>query len=133
MTTEPKLYTETEARSDWRVMATEGDFVQALRERGLIAEEPVDQLLAEAREIAASLGDWSIYSPDNVRKGRHDDDCRVRIALAAFRRGMELAPRKELTREMVTGIVVQNTTVVGDGVATFDIEAIHAALTEALQ
>lgn len=57
-------------------------------------EAPVDPLLIEAREIVASwherfpnLG----YKPSSYRDGRRDDSPEITQALAALRRGIELA------------------------------------------
>jgi hypothetical protein len=50
------------------------------------APEPTEaEDLAMAREVAAEHGRWTMYRPDDVRKGKHDDEQRVRIALAAIR------------------------------------------------
>ena len=82
-----------------------------LRERGLIAPEPVDPLLIEAREVAARNTSWRNYPVEaqNCREGLYDRGDYVSLALAALRRGMELGrsdccealAKPELTREMV--------------------------------
>jgi hypothetical protein len=86
---EPKLLTEVEAQVlfGWTAFA---DFLAELRERGLIAEEPVDPLLVEAEALVQR---WC------GQEGAEIED----LALAALRRGIEIgeANRKELTREMV--------------------------------
>ena len=90
MTTEPKPYTLAE----WRARLSPHIFEmiqEELRERGLIAEEPVDPLLEKAVELV------DLWLPDETEL-RHEA---IDLALAALRRGMELAPRKTLTREMV--------------------------------
>lgn len=48
--TEPKLLTEAEARAIYIAATSPDDFNERLRERGLIAQNPVDPLLLEARE-----------------------------------------------------------------------------------
>lgn len=125
MTTEPKLFTLAEAQDRF------GDAFNAeLRERGLIAEEPVDPLLVEAREICAKQAEgngahnWAI----ECRAGECDTSDEVECAMIALRRGMELAPRKELTREMVLKAHWHAT-----GAETVEanlIDRLHAALTK---
>ena len=134
MTTEPKLLTEAE----WREVLIPADgaadpIIKRLRERGLIAEEPVDPLLVEAQEICAEWceGRDATDCARRYRTGEWDDTPHVAIALAALRRGMELAPRKTLTREMVLKAHWHAT-----GAETVEanlIDRLHAALTEALQ
>jgi hypothetical protein len=72
------------------------DLLEELRERGLIAE-PVDPLLVEAREIVAEIATGLEMNP--LRSGKYDKGQYVCIALAALKRGMELAEPKPLTRE----------------------------------
>ena len=111
--TEPKL-TEADVRREFAATGAE-PVIRFLRARGLIAEEPVDPLLVEAR----------------CRDGSWDETTHMAVALAALRRGMELAPRKELTREMVLKAHWHAT-----GAETVEanlIDRLHAALTEALQ
>lgn len=110
MTTEPKLLTEAEARemyTDSRLSV----FIEQLRERGLIAVEPVDPLLVEARQTyAVWCEDRNLPgSARRIRDGEWDDTTPMVIALAALRRGMELEREKRpvLTREMVR-VAVQN-------------------------
>ena len=58
----------------------------------LAAKEAVDPLLVEAREIAASYYDEREFGlARNMRKGFCDDQPSVVSALAALRRGIELA------------------------------------------
>ena len=94
--TEPKLLTEAEARKLRNL--TRDEYVAELRKRGLIADDPVDPDLLEAREIAtehsAKFGHDYVKHPD-------DEAPVVQIALAALKRGKELAQPKPLTREMV--------------------------------
>lgn len=92
--TEPKLLTEAEWRN---VFAYNADIaITYIRERGLVADDPVDPDLLEAREIAtdhaAKFGHDYVRYPD-------DDAAVVQIAFAALKRGKELRPT--LTREMV--------------------------------
>ena len=109
MTTEPKLLTEADLYR-FREMSQEAVTAE-LRERGLIADEPVDPLLVEARGIVRAVG-LSLTGPgdgaercDMAASGDCDDFYENKIALAALRRGMELAPRKELTRQKVREMV----------------------------
>ena len=89
MTTELKLLTEADI-DRFRTMSQEAVTAE-LRERGLIAEEPVDRLMKKAVELVG------LWLPDETEL-RHEA---IDLALAALRCGMELAPRKTLTREMV--------------------------------
>ena len=61
-------------------------------------EAPVDPLLIEAREIVAvwlennpNKAFRDKWTPENTRKGKLDDDATVAQALAALKRGIELA------------------------------------------
>ena len=89
--TEPKLLTEAELR----VALDENGYAPDLREDiiaavslvGLIATEPVDPLLKEVDLLVESIEKGPAI---NYRD----------FTLAALKRGMELAPRVELTREM---------------------------------
>jgi hypothetical protein len=124
---EPKLLTEAE----WREMSPyPKEYIeQELRERGLIAAEPVDPLLVEAREIAstaAQVGNASTsFFADTFRKGKSDDHNYTQIALAALRRGIEIGAER-LTREMVREAYFNSINM--DGVSFPD--RIYAALTE---
>lgn len=56
-------------------------------------EPPVDPLLIEAREMAAKVAfdkDWFVHG-ESIQSGQRDDHSDVQIALAALKRGMELA------------------------------------------
>ena len=66
--------------------------------------DATDPLLIEAREICVKYFTNRNYS-QTVIDGLCDDDGVVQIALTALRRGMELAERPTLTREMVEGAV----------------------------
>lgn len=57
-------------------------------------EPPVDPLLIEAREICASRDGVDAVQARSYRDGRHDAGGAVDTALAALRRGIELAGRK---------------------------------------
>ena len=131
MTTEPKLLTEADVSALYELArnATPENFRKAVAMQGLIAEEPVDPLLVEARQIIADTCDTH-ESKGQWLDGVWDDEQEMDIALAALRRGMELAPSKELTREMVAAAVSPNLS--GESYV-IDYSAIHAALTEALQ
>lgn len=120
MTTEPKLLTEADFNRVWALRDSPVELRAFLRERGLIAEEPVDRLMKKAVELV------DLWLPDETEL-RHEA---IDLALTALRRGMELAPRKELTREMVIAAVQPNVT--GESYA-INYSAIQAALTEALQ
>ena len=90
MTTEPKL-TEAQAIEMWNQAqkSAPATFIKIFRECGLIAEEP-DAIHRLAAEICAKLlGTGSSAAMVKEVEGM------IR------RRGLELAPRKELTREMV--------------------------------
>lgn len=87
--TEPKALTEKEAAILFGGLPVD-HILPTLRERGLIAPEPVDALETQAGELARrylETDDWQA----------HD------LALAALKRGMELRPA--LTREMVRDAV----------------------------
>ena len=99
----PDVKLLTEAEAHWLANAAKPSEAQAfLRERGLIAPEPVDPLLIEARNVvadyAAGTRGYQIYEA-SYREGKRDSDSEIQVALAALRRGMELRP--ELTREDV--------------------------------
>ena len=132
--TEPKLLTEAE----WHNLLarpTSSQIIDDLRERGLIAPEPepVDPLLDEAREIVAKLSedDGNPAFACAVRSCKRDDDLEVRIALTALRRGMELAERPTLTREMVreAGEIASRLTPMRE---TF-VDCVYALLVERLK
>lgn len=134
MTDAPKLLTEAEADRLFYKSHTEA--MAELRERGLIAPEPVDALLFEAREVVIATTPQPQRNFDirkaEIRRGWKDDGFCVQIALAALRRGMELA-KPELTREMVGEIVdaammkwKSGRTMLRDCLT----DAFHAALTE---
>lgn len=110
--------------------STIDQIANALRERGLIAPEPVDPLLVEAREIVKATLTPERHKNCNCREeidaGDWDDRHSVRAALAALRRGMELRP--ELTR----GQVVHACMAVGISrfMHSLDFDRLHAALTD---
>lgn len=119
--TEPKLLTEAEWRTILRQSVNydvANSIICDLRERGMIAPEPVDPLLVEA---AALVQSWC------GQEGAEIED----LALAALRRGMELAERPTLTREMVREAHRQ---VYGEYVGQeASIESLHAALVDRLK
>ena len=95
MTDAPKLLTEAQAIALHTVDRDE--YVTALRERGLIAPEPVDPLRLDALEVAAQSfalqGDE--VTAREIRSGAYNhevDDLTTLpgLALAALKRGMEL-------------------------------------------
>jgi hypothetical protein len=103
--TEPKLLTEAEWRANLRVwvnIAATDAIILLMRYHDLIAPEPepepVDPLLEEAREIAASCYDITNHHlAANMRRGICDDQPSVVSALTALRRNLELAERPTLT------------------------------------
>jgi hypothetical protein len=153
MSDAPKLLTEAEAIVLLSNIYMDKEVkIAELRERGLIAPDPVDPLLVEARNVvgdyAAKTNGYEIYEAV-YRQGKRDSDSEVQVALAALRRGMELTPAaRPLTREMVREAVIG-----AIGMACIDmsdftddnafdeykqdaedfIDRLHAALTEAQQ
>ena len=137
--TDVKLLTEAEWRRLLAPYCAE-EAVQYLGERGLIAPEPVDPLLIEAREIVIATTpqpqrNFNIRKAE-IRRGWKDDGFCVQIALAALRRGMELA-KPELTREMVREAIHEGqrrhhggTGTVSESFLEGVSDALHAALTE---
>jgi hypothetical protein len=113
-----RLFIEAEWRRRLEVWGvTEGYdcIVCELRERGLIAPEPVDPLLIEVSELAQRYLCSDCWGAED-------------LALAALRRGMELAERPTLTRGMVeTAVNIAN---IAEG--SF-VEALHAALVERIK
>ena len=137
MTDAPKLLTEAEWRN---VLSYDKDIaVQYIGERGLIAPEPVDPLLIEAREICARYFDEQNLpaAARSYRSGKNDNEgdigeCELPIALAALRRGMELAPAASpLTREMVAQAYWSATG--ADTVKANLIDRLHAAILKQMQ
>ena len=84
--TEPKLLTERELLGLLE-LNTKEDILKELRERGLIAPEPVDPDLLEAREIVARTYNWAQRSFDNGHPA-------VVSTLAAIKRGRQLEQMK---------------------------------------
>ena len=103
----PVLLTEAEWRN---VMSYHKDIaIDYIRERGLIASEPVDPLLAEVENI------FKPVATENEAK------C---LILAALRRGRDIG-RAELTRERVREALAQ----VDIGLSDRELAQVHAALT----
>ena len=102
---ELRLLTEAQAISAH--MKDRDEFLTELRERGLIAPEP-DPLLVEAREIAANAfrGKSLDDLVEETLSARNDHSATVEAALAALRRGMELAQPK-VTRERLLEACVE--------------------------
>lgn len=104
MTDAPKLLTEAEWRRFFTdcglIERTTNGLLPRLHVLGLIAPEPVDPLLIEAREIVARIleDDGLTNLARHTRDGSEDDSYRVRIALTALRRNLELAERPTLTQ-----------------------------------
>jgi len=76
-----------------------GDLYTMREATAIVAElpQPVDPDLLEAREVAiATVGDrdWPQVWAKEVRAGQYDRESRVRVALAAIKRGRELAERE---------------------------------------
>lgn len=118
--------TEETAMALWEVAQQVGpsSFVKDLRERGLIAPEPVDALLIEAREIAA---DFSPLVRLRVLEGDYDGGDYVRISYRALKRGMELA-QPPLTRADVRRAFLDADMI--NLVSNEEMDRLHAALTE---
>lgn len=117
MNTEPKLLTEAEALELY-LNLPRADYIAALRERGLIAPQPVvDPVKVAAREV---VGDLTDVAKEPLFRGDYDTGLYVSIALAALKRGMELQREAApLTRDMVREAVkdaLRNT----DTVVEFD-------------
>ena len=92
MTQEVNLLTEAEWLAWMQKPQSTEKALTDLRERGLIAEEPetpLNRLETAIAEIMASGNDITPYE----------------LAVGLQERGMELTPRKELTREMVREMV----------------------------
>ena len=130
MTNEPKLLSEHEAQALWAgTFSTHAkpfaEYLAELRERGLIAPEPVDPWLEEAEAVH---GEW-------VGGAYGKDADTIDLALAALRRGMELA-QPPLTREQL-GDAIVNLFGEGEhgfrGVTPRNIDRLHAALTQGTQ
>lgn len=130
MTTEPKLLTEAEARGAWQATyATHTmsitEYFAALRERGLIAEEPVDPVLEEAREICGEAMGVDYTSETTSTRGA------LLATYNALRRGREigLAERPTLTREVVRKACND----LGWYFPENSLDHLHAAILERLQ
>lgn len=118
MTTEPKLLTEAEwerISAPLGLTSTIDQIASALRERGLIAQEPVDPLLEEAEALHQ---DWI------ARK--HKDA--IAMLIAALRRGREIEREaaSPLTRRDLQRAVRDAELRILSG---YDIDRLHAALT----
>jgi hypothetical protein len=133
MTQEPKLLTEAEAEGAWKATYSTHaksleDYKAELRERGLIAAEPVDPLLEEAREVVAKWAEgiegFGPYA-DDYRSGKRDKDSEIQTCISALRRGIEISAER-LTREMVRDAYFNSINMDG---ASFP-DRIYAALTE---
>ena len=123
----PRLLTEAEARKLRNL--TRDEYVAELRERGLIAE-PVDPDLEEAREVCAQNAESDGFTSlaDAYRKGDADHRATIQVALAALRRGRELA--KPLTWEEVRDAYLASK---GSGTEAGMITRLHAALVEQMK
>jgi hypothetical protein len=97
MVQEPKLLTEAEARNLYNCMADATDLVEVLRERGLIAPEPVDEITVEL----CNAMNASVYRLEHFMQ---DEAENLREELRS--RGIEIgrAERAALTREMVEAL-----------------------------
>lgn len=137
MTDAPKLLTEEEWRANLRVwvnIAATDAIILLMRYHDLIAPEPepVDPLLDEAREIAASCyeDDGFTNYVRQIREGYKDHGVGVRIALAALRRNLELAERPTLTREMVREAMQDVYEKLG--ASAWNADAFHSAIVKQL-
>ena len=132
MTTEPKLLTEAEWLAWMQKPQSTEKALTDLRARGLIAEEPVDPF----RFLAQTITDYL-----NPQADQED----VEHVEGLIRNTRELAPRKELTREVVEEMTfpacdAAYRDVYCDRVPEVETAYVkafarhfHAALTEALQ
>jgi hypothetical protein len=95
--------------------------------------DALDPLLIEAREICAKWCDDKSCpeAARSYRSGEYDSHHPIEAALTALRRGMELAERPTLTREMVREAVKY--VFARHSAATWDADALHAALVERLK
>lgn len=103
MTTEPKLLTEADVLQ--LAYMTTAERTAFLGERGLIAPEPVDAMLLEARRLVECTVQWSPQTDRDLQSGKNDRTPEVKIAIAALRRGREIG-LAELTRERVRDAVI---------------------------
>ena len=121
--TEPKLLTEAEALELY-LNLPRADYLSALRERGLIAEGPVDPL-REAVIAANAEAMRKLHFTDTDAEPKW-----LAVFVDALRdRGVTVAERKELTLETVreaTGLALTREE------GAFD-DALHAALVERLK
>ena len=101
--------------------------VRMLRERGLIAPEPVDPLLYEARRLVLQDGTTRTVNQIEAIRNGHAGKEKVSLAHAALKRGIELAYRKELTWEEVRDAYLASK---GSGTEVGLITRLHAALTD---
>lgn len=130
MTSEVKLLTAHDV-SLLRARAvdqTSANQIEAfLRERGLIAPEPVDPLLYEARRLVLQDGTTRTVNQIEAIRNGHAGKEKVSLAHAALKRGIELAYRKELTWEEVRDAYLASK---GSGTEVGLITRLHAALTD---
>lgn len=108
--TTPKLLTEAEWLDILAGIHHGTDELMAeLRERGLIAEDPVDPLLIEAR--AFLVGHWAATGKlaERVLAGDYDSSFDAALALAAIKRGIEIgkAERPQLTLDDLRAEVIE--------------------------
>jgi sugar-specific transcriptional regulator TrmB len=136
--TEPKLLTEAEWVDRMTVPYNRiEDVLSELRERGLIAPEPVDPLLIEAREICSAAYRAASYTAyaEEMARGEHDYFASVQSTLAALKRGMELGrAASPLTREMVREAWCAANSMHKSALVHEDlIDRLHAALIKQMQ
>lgn len=84
-------------RSQVERHAGEADVAPALNEaRAIVAElpEPVDPDVLEARRLVECTVHWSPQTDRDLASGKNDDTPEMRIALAAIKRGRELAAKQ---------------------------------------
>ena len=123
---EPKLLTEAEWECLMREVFKAGTFAvikDELRDRGLIAPEP-----EPVDPITVTLCNAMNESLDRLGAFGQDEAENLREELR--RRGMELAPAKELTREMVRDAVYAG---LKNPRFRCDVEAVFAALAERMK
>ena len=126
--TKPVLLTEADVRRlhDKPYNAVD-EVIDELRERGLIAPEPVKTVddIVRNELVRAYTEAGQPSTARAIAKGDYDTSPTSVAAKRLYEMGMELA-KPELTREMVRAAVERHASMQ----ATVDYAALHAALTE---
>lgn len=94
-----KAWTDEQLDEQRDRIATLEAEVERLRELLLASTEheepPVDPLLIEARKLVECSVHWSPQTDRDLQSGKNDNTPEVKVALAALKRGMELAREGE--------------------------------------